>query len=354
VTISRENFGAVGGHEVHRYTLTNRAGLTARFISYGATLTELQTPDRQGRMGDIVLGFDRLEGYLATDTYFGATCGRYGNRITKGRFALDGKTYQLSLNEPPNHLHGGIKGYDKVVWNGAVEGDGKTLTFTHRSPDGDEGYPGSLDIRASFQLTDANELLIDMTARTDKPTLANLVHHSYFNLGGHGSGNVLKQELKVHSDFYTPIDSELMTTGEILSVKGTPYDFTAFKAIGRDIGRIENFGGGRVSEAGGGYDHNLVLAGVPGQMRLAVEARDPASGRAFDLETTEPGVQFYTGGYLSEAVIGKGNTKYCKYGGFTLETQKYPDSPNFPFFPQARLDPGQTYHHRMKFRFHTV
>lgn len=354
MAITREDFGTADGRKVHRYTLTNRAGLMARFISYGATLTELHTPDRQGRLGDIVLGFDTLEGYLATDTYFGATCGRYGNRIKGGRFKLNGKDVQLRLNEKPNHLHGGFKGFDKRVWDAEADHVSNRLTFTLRSPDGEEGYPGNLAVTAAFGLTDANELDIAMAATTDRPTIVNIVHHSYWNLSGHESGNVLNQLLRIDADSYTPIDAELMTTGEIAPVRGTAYDFTSAKPIGRDIDRIQNFGGGRISEAGGGYDHNLVLRGPVGTLRTALQASDPASGRGFELATTDAGVQFYTGGYLSEAVVGKGGTHYCKYGGFTLETQKYPDSPNFPRFPTARLDPGQDYDHRMRFRFHAA
>lgn len=354
MAIRREDFGALEGRTIHRYTLTNRAGLTAKFIDYGATLTEMHVPDRKGRMGDVVLGFDTLEGYLATETYFGATCGRYGNRIKHGRFVLDGTTFQLGQNEKPNHLHGGFKGHDKRVWDAQADEAGNRLVFTLRSPDGEEGYPGNLALQAAFRLTDANELDIVMTATTDRPTIVNVVHHSYWNLGGHDSGDVLKQLLRIDADHYTPIDGELMTTGEIAPVKGTAFDFTTAKPIGQDIGRVQNFGGGRISEAGGGYDHNLALRGPPGVLRSAVQAHDPVSGRGFDLATNDAGVQFYTGGYLSEAVVGKCGTRYCKYGGFTLETQKYPDSPNFPQFPSARLDPGQTYDHRMRFRFHAT
>jgi aldose 1-epimerase len=352
VAITSEAFGTVDGQQVHRFSLTNAAGLTARFISYGATLTELHTPDREGRLADIVLGFDRLEGYRTSDAYMGATCGRYGNRIRGGRFTLDGRHYQLSLNEKGNHAHGGLKGYDKQIWKAEAGADGRTLIFTHRSPDGDEGYPGNLDLRVVFQLTDANELLIDMSARTDKPTIVNLVHHSYFNLGGHASGDILEQELKIRAEGYTPVDGELIPTGEILPVKRTAFDFSEFKAIGRDIDRVPYpFGH---AENAGGYDHNLVLAGPPSAMRPILQARDPLTGRAFDLETTEPGLQFYTGAELNDAVPGKSGARYRRFGGFALETQKYPNSPNVPSFPQPRLDPGQTYRHRMKFRFYVV
>ena len=352
MTIAQDVFGMIDGQAVQRFTLTNKAGLTACFIGYGATLIELQTPDRRGRPADIVLGFDRLEDYRASDAYMGATCGRYGNRIENGRFALDGRTYQLSLNEKHNHAHGGVKGYDKAIWKGAIADDGETLIFSHRAADGENGYPGTLDLKVAIALTDANELAIDMTATTDRPTIVNLVHHSYFNLAGQGSGDVLGQELRIASDSYTPVDRDLITTGEILPVAGTAFDFTSFKPIGRDIEHVPYPQGH--AENAGGYDHNLVLRGRPGVLRRVVEARDPVSGRAFDLETDEAGLQLYTAAELNASVIGKEGRAYSRYGGFTLETQKYPNSPNQPAFPQPRLDPGETYRHRMKFRFYTV
>jgi aldose 1-epimerase len=352
LTIERTVFGSIDGHPVHRYRLANETGLTASFIDYGATLTELHLPDRQGRLADIVLGFDRLEDYRSSDAYMGAICGRYGNRIKAGRFSLDGRPYQLSLNEGRNHAHGGRKGFDKQIWKSQAGADGRTLIFTHRSPDGDEGYPGTLDLRVVVELSDANELKIDMSATTDKPTIVNLVHHSYFNLGGHDSGDVLRQELKIRAEGYTPVDGALIPTGEILPVKGTAFDFTEFKAIGRDIDRVP-YPFGHAANASG-YDHNLVLAGLSGVLRPVLQARDPLTGRAFDLATTEPGLQFYTGAGLNDAVPGKAGARYGRFGGFALETQKYPNSPNVPTFPQPRLDPGQTYRHRMVFRFYTV
>ncbi|QEX21347.1 aldose 1-epimerase [Hypericibacter adhaerens] len=352
MAVTRDIFGRIDGEAVSRFTLTNRAGLAARFIGYGATLTELHLPDRQGRMADVVLGFDRIEDYRASDAYMGATCGRYGNRIQAGRFSLDSRPYALSLNEGRNHAHGGLRGFDKRIWSGEPGTDGNSVIFTLRSPDGEEGYPGTLDARVSFALTDANELTIEMTAHSDRPTIANLVHHSYFNLAGHGSGDVLRQELRIAAAGYTPVDRELIPTGEILPVAGTAFDFSAFKPIGRDIERVP-YPFGHAPNAGG-YDHNLVLAGAAGTMRPVLQARDPVSGRAFDLATTEPGLQFYTGAELNDAVPGKGGARYGRYGGFALETQKFPNSPNVPSFPQARLDPGETYQHGMRFRFHTV
>ena len=352
MAIERTVFGNIDGQPVHRYRLAHKAGLTASFIDYGATLIGLQTPDRDGRLADIVLGFERLEDYRSSDAYMGAICGRYGNRIKAGRFCLDGRRYQLSLNEGRNHAHGGRKGLDKQIWKAEPGADGKTLIFTHRSPDGDEGYPGTLDLRVEFELSDANELRIDMSATADKPTIANLVHHSYFNLASHDSGDVLHQELRIAADGYTPVDGELIPTGEIRPVKGTAFDFSEFKPIGRDIERVP-YPFGHAANAGG-YDHNLVLAGPSGVLRPVLQARDPVTGRAFDLETTEPGLQFYTGAELNDAVAGKSGARYGRYGGFALETQKYPNSPNVPAFPQPRLDPGETYRHRMVFRFYAV
>jgi aldose 1-epimerase len=352
VAIERSVFGSFDGRPVYRYRLINRSGLTASFIDYGATLIALQTPDRDGRLADIVLGFDRIEDYRSSDAYMGAICGRYGNRIKAGRFSLDGRPYQLSLNERGHHAHGGRKGLDKQIWKAEPAADGSRLIFTHRSPDGDEGYPGTLDVRVAFELTDANELRIEMSARTDEPTIVNLVHHSYFNLGGHDAGDVLRQELKISAEGYTPVDGELIPTGEILPAKGTAFDFSDFKPIGRDIERVP-YPFGHAANAGG-YDHNLVLAGPSGVLRPVLQARDPLTGRAFDLATTEPGLQFYTGAELNDAVPGKSGARYGRYGGFALETQKYPNSPNVPSFPQPRLDPGETYRHRMVFRFYTV
>jgi aldose 1-epimerase len=339
------------GREVKSFVITNAAGMRAKIIELGATLTELHAPDRNGRLADVVLGYDALEDYVATETYFGALCGRYGNRIAAGTFSIDGKEYRTTCNEGRNQVHGGRKGFDKKLWSGTAASDGRSVVFTLRSPDGDEGFPGNLDLSARFELGDDNKLAIEMTATTDKATLCNPVHHSYWNLAGHASGHVLGQELTIHADHYTPVDAELIATGEILKVSGTPFDFTAAKLIGRDIRAIDNSGGGRSSDDAGGYDHNWVLRGFPGELKPVVRAVDPASGRGFELSTTEPGVQFYTGGYLNEKIVGKGRHPYCRYAGFTLETQRFPDSPNHGHFPQARLYPGETYRHRMEFRF---
>lgn len=345
-----EVFGIYEGQKVLAVTISNRNGLRARLISFGARLTELYVPDRNGDLDDVVLGFDSIEEYAATDTYFGATCGRYGNRIAGGRFELDGVEYQLNVNEGANHVHGGVQGFDRKIW--AIETlTADSVVFRTTSEDGEMGFPGKSNLRSTYTLTADNKLQIVMEADTTKPTLMNMVHHSYFNLSGQGSGDVLGHEVKMSSRFYTPVDDELLATGEILSVKGTPFDFTVFKAIGADIDKLPNVGAS-IFEAGGGYDHNWCIDGGPG-LRKCIDVRDPASGRRMIMHTTEPGVQFYTAGYLSDAVMGKQGKRLCKYAGFTLETQKYPGTPSFSHFPSCRLDPGETYRQEMLFSFDT-
>ncbi|BCP52131.1 aldose 1-epimerase [Kaistia sp. 32K] len=344
-------FGHLDGEVVRGFVLRNRNGLSAKLITYGARLTELHAPDRTGEMADIVLGFDDVASYVATDTYFGATCGRYGNRIRDGRFSLDGEAFQLSLNEGANHLHGGIAGFDRKNWDAAVDEATNTVTFSAVSPHGEEGYPGTVNLSASYRLTDDNRLEIAIRGMTDRPTILNAVHHTYWNLAGHGSGDVRDQVLVLNSDFYTPIDAELLTTGEVLAVAGTPFDFSNPKPIGADIDALADVGTGHL--VGGGYDHNWCLKGDGEALRLCARVVDPASGRGLELHTTEPGVQFYTGGYLNETVIGKSNTPYCRFAGYTFETQKFPDTPNFAHFPSTTVSPGEVYDHRMSVRFFT-
>ena len=351
MAITQEPFGVHDGKPVVRYTVQNPHGLTARLITFGARLTEMSVPGRDGTMADIVLGFDDLASYAATDTYFGATCGRYGNRITDGRFVLDGEAVQVTANEAPNHLHGGMKGFDKQVWDATPNAAANSITFSLVSNHGDEGFPGELVVKAKYTLTDDDRLLIDISGVSDRVTILNMVHHSYWNVAGHGSGDLLDQHLTVAGDFYTPVDDHLMTTGEILSVAGTPFDFRQAKPIGRDMQAVANAGAGRLTEEGGGYDHNWVLRGGGPGLHEVATLWDPASGRGFDLTSTEPGVQIYTGGYLSAAVIGKGHHPYCRYAGLTFETQKFPDSPNFAHFPTTRIGPDDIYDHRMAFRF---
>ena len=329
--------GRLEGREVKGFTLTNAAGTRAKLVELGCRLTELHLAGRGGRMADVVLGYDGLAAYAADRNYFGAICGRYANRIAAGRFSLDGHAYRLVCNEGANHLHGGTVGFDKKLWSGEAGTDGRSVRFAYRSPDGEEGYPGNLDLEVSVALDDENCLAIGIAATTDLPTICNPVHHGYWNLAGHDSGDVLGHRLAIDGDFYTPVDGALIPTGEILSVRGTPFDFTAAKPIGRDLA--------------GDFDLNWVLNGRPGELRRAARALDPVSGRGFELWTDQPGLQFYTGRHLGPDISGKGGHPYCRHAGFALESQRFPDSPNRGHFPSARLDPGEIYRHRMEFRF---
>jgi aldose 1-epimerase len=348
----RTSFGRVDGSECSLFTIQSPAGSSLAVTDFGATAVQMNMPSPSGELADVVLGFDTASAYRDTQTYFGATVGRFANRIRRGKFSLDGKTFQATCNEGPNSLHGGHRSYDKRKWASTFEPAGSTVTFSLTSPDGDEGFPGTLKLTSAYTLTDDNRVRIDMRATTDKPTLCNITHHSYFNLAGHASGTVLDQELQFHSDFYTPVDDELIITGEVLKVAGTPFDFLEPRPIGRDLARLpRNAGAGRIADGIGGYDHNWCLRGEPGQLRAVAKIRDPASGRGFELLTTEPGVHLYIGGYLDPSVLGKGGKPYCKFGGFTLETQKFPDAPNLSHVPQARLDPGEQYHHIVELRF---
>jgi len=350
MTVTTNAYGTLDGKEIRSFTLKQGA-FEAEIIEYGATLTRLLVPDRNGTPADVVLGYDALEGYRASRTYFGVTAGRYGNRIRRGMLSLDGQTHQLSANEGQNHLHGGKNGFDRKIWRGEALPDGCAVRLTYRSLDGEEGYPGTLDLAVTYALQPTGAFNIMIEGKTDRTTVCNPVHHSYWNLGGHDSGAVLDHRLAFSSDFYTPVDAELLATGEIRSVAGTPFDFRSAKAIGADIARIENPGGGLSADAAGGYDHNFVLRGEADALKLCVRAVDPKSGRGMELWTSEPGVQFYTGGYLEPSIVGKGGHGYCRYGGFTLETQKFPGSPEFGHFPSARLEPGDDYRHQMQFNF---
>jgi aldose 1-epimerase len=351
MTIARDVFGEVEGRAVDAYTITNANGLSARLITYGARLVSLEAPDKAGRLTDVVLGFDDLAGYVATDHYFGATCGRYGNRIRAGRFTLDGEPFQVSINEGENHLHGGRKGFDKHVWDAYPHEDENAVTFVHLSPAGDQGYPGELIVKSKYRLSDDNRLVITMTGTSTGTTLLNMVHHTYWNLGGHDSGSIEGHQLRLDGDFYTPVGAGLLLTGEIFSVAGTPFDFRKAKAIGADLAAVPNSGVAHLS--GGGYDHNWVLRGFGPGSRAVAELWDPASGRGLVLRSTEPGVHVYTGGYISERMVGKGGKPYAPYAGLTFETQKFPDAPNFSHFPSARLCTGEVYDHVMEVQFFT-
>jgi aldose 1-epimerase len=335
--VQKSAFGKTSdGTAVDLYVLTNGHGVTAKVTTYGAILTELHVPDRDGQLGDVVLGFDNLDGYRAGHPYFGATVGRVANRIARGRFTLDGKEYRLATNNGPNALHGGKKGFDKVVWQAeAVPGSGgPAVRLRYRSPDGEEGYPGNLDVVVTYTLTDDNAVRIDYEATTDKPTPVNLTNHSYFNLAGAGSGDVLGHELMLAADRYTPSDDTLIPTGEVRPVRGTPLDFTTPAAIGARLGQLK--------AEPIGYDHNFVLRGDGRSPVLAARVREPKTGRVLELSTTEPGVQFYTGNFLDGTSKGKGGAVYRKHAGFCLEAQHFPDSVNHPEFPSTILRPGKT------------
>jgi aldose 1-epimerase len=315
-------------------------------MSYGAILVSIRTPDRTGRIEDIALGFDALRDSLTRSRFFGALVGRYGNRIGNARFAIDGRTFQLAKNNDENHLHGGLKGFDKVRWSAApFERDGAAgITFAYTSRDGEEGYPGTLQTSVTYTLTPRNELIVDYTATTDQPTIVNLTQHSYFNLAGEGHGDVLKHELMLNADRFTPVDAGMIPTGELASVAGTPFDFRTPTAIGA---RID--GSDPQLKLAGGYDHNFVLNGGTG-LHLAARVVEPVSGRTLQVDTTEPGVQFYSGNKLTGAP-GKAGHVYGPRSGFCLETQHFPDSPNKPNFPTTILRPGDTYRSKTVFTF---
>ncbi|TGT71946.1 MULTISPECIES: aldose epimerase family protein [unclassified Mesorhizobium] len=347
--ITQQKFGELDGRFIKAYCISNANGLSAELITFGARLVGLKAPDRQGNFEDIVLGLDDVADYATTDHYFGASCGRYGNRIKNSEIKLNGKTYALSANEGGNHLHGGQKGLDKHIWAAFPDEVTNAVTFTHLSPDGDQGYPGEVLVKARYELTDDNRLIITMTGTTDKPTVLNLVNHAYWNAAGHASGGLHDQLLTVEADFYTPVAEELLTTGEILTVEGTPFDFRVAKPIGQDLDAVPNAGVAGLS--GGGFDHNWVLRDLEGELRPVATLYDPKSGRGLSLRSTQPGVQIYTGGYITPMIMGKGNHPYCPYAGLTFETQKFPCAPSIPHFPSTRLDPGQVYEHVMEYKF---
>jgi aldose 1-epimerase len=334
---------------VDLFTLTNVNGMEVRAMTYGGIIVSLRVPDRDGKLGDVVLGYDTLDGYLKVSPYFGAIIGRYGNRIAHGKFTLDGEPYQLATNDGPNALHGGLKGFDKVVWHGEPfqKKEGVGVVFTYTSPDGEEGYPGKLDATVTYTLTDANTLAFDYRAVTDKPTPVNLTQHTYFNLAGAAAGDILSHELMLKASQFTPIDSTLIPTGEMRAVAGTPFDFTTPHAIGERIGAQDE-----QLRFGGGYDHNFVLdRNDTGSLSLAARVYEPTTGRVMEVSTTEPGIQFYSGNFLDGSITGKARHVYKHRSGFCLETQHYPDSPNKPDFPSTILRPGQEYRSRTVYAF---
>jgi aldose 1-epimerase len=346
--MQKQSFGKTeDGQQVDLYILTNKHGMQAAITNYGGTVVSLKVPDRSGKLDDVVLGYDTLDGYATGKAYIGATVGRYANRIAHASFTLDGNTYTLSKNDGDNHLHGG---FNKRVWTAKdVSGSaGQALELTYLSKDGEEGFPGNLPVKVVYTLTDKNELKIDYSATTDKDTVLNLTNHAYFNLAGQGNGDVLQQQIMIRADRFTPIDQFSIPTGELRSVKGTPFDFTTATAIGARIDQDD-----QQLKMGNGYDHNWVLSnGTPGSLFLGAQAYDPHSGRVLEVLTTEPGIQLYTGNFL-DGIHGKDGKVYNRRNAFCLETQHFPDSPNHPNFPTTELKPGQHFESTTVYKFST-
>ncbi len=349
MNIKQEPFGTTSeGEETTLYTLTNANGMQVQITNYGATITSVLVPDREGELGDVVLGFDSMEGYQSPEyvksgPYFGAIVGRYGNRIAKGQFTVNGEEYQLATNNGENHLHGGDKGFDKVMWQAEpVQGE-NALRLTYVSPDGEEGYPGTLTSTVTYTLTNDNEIRIDYQATTDKATPVNLTNHSYFNLAAGEAEDALGHVVTINADKYTVVDESLIPTGELRDVEGTVMDFTSPQTIGARVKQVE----------GGGYDHNYVLNNTDDSLEKAATVYEPTSGRVMEVFTTEPGIQFYSGNFLDGTITGSGNKVYKQHYGFALETQHFPDSPNQPEFPSTILEPGNTYETTTVYKFST-
>jgi aldose 1-epimerase len=345
--ITQAPFGrAPDGSPVEIFTLRKPGGIEARICTYGGILVSLKVPDRDGHLDDVVLGYDHLEGYLTLSPYFGAVVGRYANRIAKGAFALEGVTYALAANNGPNSLHGGRKGFDKVVWQAAHTGTASapTLTLQYLSKDGEEGYPGNLSVTAVYSLTGDDGLRLNLTATTDKTTIVNLSQHTYFNLAG--KGDILGHQVYIDADRFTPVDGTLIPTGELRPVEGTPFDFRQPAAIGARIEQDDE-----QLLHGRGYDHNFVLNHPIGRLDVIARVTEPATGRVLEVLTTEPGVQLYSGNYLNGAIKGKGGQVYGKRAGFCLEAQHFPDSPNHAAFPSTTLKPGEVYQNTIIYRF---
>jgi aldose 1-epimerase len=340
MTLQKQPYGRLAdGAAVEKYALSTSRGITAELISYGGILTSLTMPDRRGRTANVTLGFDELEGYTTLSPYFGALLGRYANRIARGSFAIEGRQYKLACNNGPNHLHGGLKAFDKAVWKARPfqKADTAGLVLSHASKDGEEGYPGNLRVEATVSLNEAGHLSFQFSARTDRPTPVNLSQHSYWNLAG--AGTILDHELELDCPFYLPVDQTLIPTGEILAAAGTPMDFTRNKPVGRDIGKVP-----------GGYDHCFVGGCAAQAFRRLATLHEPSGGRGLEVWTTLPGLQLYTGNFL-DGKQGAGGAIYNRHSGLCLEAQYFPDSVNRPHFPDCRLNPGQTYNHRIEYRF---
>jgi aldose 1-epimerase len=347
-SIMKEHFGTVDNKPVYLFTLSNKNGITIKITNYGGIITHIIVPDMNGRMGDIALGYDSLQGYLEATPYFGAIVGRYANRIAKGRFTLDGKTYHLAVNNGNNTLHGGIKGFDKVVWDATESSDssGASLILSYLSKDGEEGYPGNLSVKVTYTLSNNNEFKTLIEAVTDQPTPVNLCNHSYFNLSECNT-NILGHLLILNANRFTVVNDELIPTGELRPVKGTVMDFLTVHSIGERIDHVPG-------APPGGYDHNYVLEKKSGELSSAAILEDPVSGRKLEILTTQPGVQFYSGNFLDGTITGKGGKKYLKHWGLCLETQHFPDSPNQPSFPNTVLRPGEKYSETTVYRFGVV
>lgn len=347
-TITQQPFGkTTDGKSVDLYTLTNTNDMVVTIANYGATVVSIQVPDKKGTLGEVTLGYDNLDGYLEKGSYFGAIVGRYGNRIAKGEFTLNDATYTLATNNGVNHLHGGNKGFDKVVWEASpIEGEEVGVKLTYVSNDGEEGYPGTLTSTVIYTLTNDNALKIEYDASTDKPTVVNLTNHAYFNLKDGGASSILDHELMIAADHFTPVDSTLIPTGELRPVQGTPFDFREMNAIGARIDHENEQLG-----IGLGYDHNFVFSNKAGVLRKVAEVYEPTSGRTMEVETTQPGVQFYSGNFLDGSITSRGGDVYKKRNAFCLETQHFPDSPNQPEFPSVVLNPGENYQHATVYRF---
>jgi len=344
-SITEKPYGSYNNEAVTQYTLTNPSVMQVGIINYGGTVTDIITPDKQGNKGNVVLGYSSLEGFLQKgNPYFNALIGRYGNRIDKGKFKLDGKEYTLAGNDHGNSLHGGNKGYDKVMWKAARLPGDSSLELTYLSKDGEEGYPGNLNIKVIYTLTAANELKIDYSATTDKATPVNLTNHCYFNLSAGKDSTILGHELQILADRFTEVNDNLIPTGKLPDVKGGPMDFTSFKVIGKDLPQVK-----------GGYDHNWVLNKKEGSFEKIASLRDAASGRQMDVWTSEPGLQFYSGNFLDGSLTQtRDGAKYVKHAGLCLETQHFPDSPNQPSFPNTILKPGETYKQTTVYAFSVI
>jgi aldose 1-epimerase len=344
--VQSQPFGSVNGRAITLYTLTNAHGMEVRAMNYGGIIVSIRVPDRNGQLADVVLGHERLDGYRPNPPFFGAIVGRYANRIANGTFQLDGETYTLPKNDGPNTLHGGDKGFDKAVWEGEPLKGRTGVAFSYFSKNGEEGFPGNLRVKVTYTLTNANSLEIDYEATTDRATPINLSQHSYFNLKGEGNGDILDHEIMINADRFTPVDKNLIPTGELRPVKGTPLDFTKPTKIGARID--DNY---EQLVLAHGYDHNFVINRQGGGLVLAARVSEPTTGRTLEVSTTQPGVQFYTGNFLDGTITGKQGHVYKKHYGFCLETQHFPDSPNHPSFPNTILRPGETFHQKTVFKF---